>query len=249
MELPKKINPDSIKEAIIEIKYQSNLPFEVLIGIFFNSLDDSYNYINRPPQPPTLLQGSLKSPGQELRIRIGNQSVFYNDKISLQLFPNSLVFSCLEHYLGWEGYFSQIRKTLEQLNLSGSITKWMRVGVRYLSEYPNTKLSQCIKFDYTFGIPEVNSSSSAFRSEFIYRGKKVILNLSNMVTLLKQDPSTNKNENIQVSIVDIDVITDKIEIMTFEHLLKDIEENHSIEKEVYFRLLKEEFLKSLKPEY
>lgn len=248
MELPKKINPDSIKEAIIEIKYQSDLPFEVLIGIFFNSLDNSYTYINRPPQPPAFIQGRIENPGQELRIRIGNQSVFYTDKISIQLFPNAFVFTCLEYYIGWEDYFSEIKKTIEQLIVSGNIIKWTRVGVRYISEYPNTSLSQCVKFDYTFGIPEVNSSSSAFRSEFIYSGKKVILNLSNMVTLIKQDPATNENKEIQASVIDVDVITDK-EIESFDQLLKGIEENHLIEKEVYFRLLKEEFLKSLNPEY
>lgn len=249
MDLPKKINPDSIKEAVVEIKYQSTLPFEVLVGIFFNSFDESYTYINRPPQPPTLFQGGLDSPGQELRIRMSNQSVFYNDKISIQLFPNSFVFTCLEEYPGWDDYFSEINKALNQLNESRKITGWIRVGVRYISEYPNTELSECIKFTYSFGIPEVNSSTSAFRSEFFFNEKKVILNLSNKVTIIKQNTKTNQYEEVQTSIIDVDVISDKKEIHTFEQLLNEIKENHLIEKEVYFRLLKDEFLKSLKPEY
>lgn len=249
MDLPKKINPDSIKEAVVEIKYQSTLPFEVLIGIFFNSLDESYTYINRPPQPPALFQGGLERPGQELRIRMGNQSIFYTDKISIQLFPNSFVFTCLEQYPGWEDYFSEINQALSQLYKSGKISGWTRVGVRYISEYPDTELSECIKFTYSFGIPEVNSSTSAFRSEFTFNEKKVVLNLSNNVTLIKQNTKTNQYEEVQTSIIDVDVISEKKEIDTFEQLLKEIQENHLIEKEVYFRLLKDEFLKSLKPEY
>jgi hypothetical protein len=48
MKLPKKITPDRIKDAIVEVKYSSKYPFEVIVGLIFKALDDSYKYTNRP---------------------------------------------------------------------------------------------------------------------------------------------------------------------------------------------------------
>ena len=47
---PTKITPDRIKSAIVELKYSSKLPFEVVIGLFYKVLDDTYTYVNRPMQ-------------------------------------------------------------------------------------------------------------------------------------------------------------------------------------------------------
>jgi hypothetical protein len=62
--------------------------------------------------------------GQEITFKIGNLSLFYNDKISIQ------------------------------------------VGVRYISEYEKKDLKDCIKFNFSFGLPQVQSETTAFRSEF-----------------------------------------------------------------------------------
>lgn len=249
MQLPKKISPDNIKESVVEVKYQSNIPFEVLIGMFFNALDDSYKYTNRPPQPPAILQGSVGNPGQELKIKLGNSSLFYTDKISIQLLPNTFVFTCLEHYIGWEVYEPEIRKALEMLNQTGQITKWVRVGIRYISEYPGRDLKECINFSFSFGLPEVKSETTAFRSEFVFKGSKVILNLNNKVPVIKQNLSTKQAEIILSSLVDIDVISDNLQLGNLTDLLKVIRDNHEKEKEVYFGMLTPDFLKSLKPEY
>lgn len=249
MQLPKKISPDNIKESVVEVKYLSNLPFEILLGMFFNALDDTYKYTNRPPQAPAALQGNIGNPGQELKIRIGNASLFYNDKISIQLSPNTFVFTCLERYIGWEVYEPEIKKALEMLNKTGHITKWIRVGIRYISEYRGKDLKDCIKFDFSFGLPEVISETTAFRSEFLYKGSKVILNLNNKVPVINQNLSTKQVEISQSSIVDIDIISDNLQLENLSDLLKVIHDNHDKEKEVYFGMLREDFFKSLNPEY
>ena len=249
MPLPKKINPDSIRESVVEVKYRSKLPFEVLIGIFFNSLDDTYKYTNRPIQQPVALHGGVSNPGQELKIKIGSSSLFYNNKISIQLSPNSFVFTCLEHYIGWELYEPEIRKALEMLNQKSDITKWIRVGIRYISEYPEKDLKDFIKFNFSFGLPEVKSETTAFRSEFNFKGSKVVLNLNNKVPIIKQSLTSKQAKLIQTSIVDVDVISDNLDIDKLDDLLKVIRDNHDKEKEVYFGMLTEDFLLSLKPEY
>ena len=66
MNLPKKIDPDNLKETVVEIKYLSELPFEILVGIFFNAFDKSFNYTNRPLQQNPMGQGVPGSLGQEI---------------------------------------------------------------------------------------------------------------------------------------------------------------------------------------
>ncbi len=249
MQLPKKISPDNIREAVVEIRYLSNLPFEVFLGTLFNALDKSYTYTNRPVQKPKFEQPSQANIGRAITIQLSSAGLFYNDKISVQVSPNALVFTCLKQYIGWSDYRPQIEKVLKQFMSSGHITKCTRVGIRYISEYPDRDISECIKFNFTFGFPEVQSETVAFRSEFYYKDSKIILNLSNKVPLVRNMQAGQKNEITKTSIVDIDVITDNLEIKELDDLLANIDDNHTKEKEIYFGMINDEFLKTLNPQY
>jgi len=60
--------------------------------------------------------------------------------------------------------------------------------------------------------------------------------------------------NVQVgteptSIADIDVIRSDVRTNTLKDLLQIIEECHTYEKELYFGMMKQEFLTTLKPIY
>ena len=249
MALPKKITPDFIKEAVVEIRYLSNVAPEVLIGLFFEAFDDSWIYTNRPAQAP-LMPPPLPNAIQEMTIRIGIESLLYNDKISIRLVPNSFIFTCLNNkYIGWDEYQKEIIKALRIFQSTKRITAWIRVGFRYISEYPNKELKDCVKFNFTFGFPNIQSKTTAFRSEFDFKDSKVILNLSNKVPVIIQNPSTKQAEIIPTSITDIDVITENINITSLEDLLNVIEECHSKEKELYFGIINQEFLNSLNPQY
>jgi uncharacterized protein (TIGR04255 family) len=249
MHLPKKITPDNIKEAVIEVKYFSKLPFEVLVGLFFDALDNTYTYTNRPLQSPLITPTLQPNAGQEITFKIGNLSLFYNSKISIQVTPNGFVFTCLNQYIGWDDYFPEIQKALKQIETSNQVAKWTRVGVRYISEYEKTDLKDRIKFNFSFGLPQVQSETTAFRGEFNYNNSRVILNLNNRVPVITQKQSSKQPEIVLTSIIDIDVIRDNLEISNLDELLKVIETNHIYEKEVYFGMLTDEFLNSLNPQY
>ena len=162
---------------------------------------------------------------------------------------NTFVFNCLSQYIGWADYKPEIEKALRILMSTKYIQQCTRVGLRYISHYTETDLKNCIKFNFTFGLPEIQSETSAFRSEFQFHGAKVILNLNNNVPFIKQQLSTKQVELIQTSIIDIDVIADKLQVRSLEKLMDVIEDNHTNEKEIFFGMLNEDYLKSLNPEY
>jgi len=244
MKLPKKITPDRIRQAVVEVKYSSHLPFEVLIGIFFNALDDSYIYTNRPQsKPPSITLGD----NVPITLQIG-QTLFYNDKISIALLPNAFAFSCLNDYIGWEAYKPEIEKTVTALYKTEVITNFTRIGIRYVSEYPNINLKDCVNFEFTFGMKDVKSDTFTFKTEFNFDIFKVVLNLNNKVPFLEQ--SDKALSIIPTSVIDIDVILDGLIINDLNELFGKIELGKLKEKEIFFQyLIREDFLKTLKPEY
>lgn len=56
-------------------------------------------------------------------------------------------------------------------------------------------------------------------------------------------------EIVPTSLVDLDVIEEKDDDDSLENIFNRLEQAHSKEKELFFQLLKESFLKSLNPEY
>lgn len=249
MKTPKKITPDNLKTAIIEIRYNAEVPYEIIIGFIFDALSD-YNYTNQ-------INHSNKS-GQflgniphEITFNLGGQSIFYNDKIQLRLAPNALVFDCVNNYIGWEEYKAEIGKMLDQLTKVKQITQYTRVGMRYINEYPAKEIKNLTKFEFSFSIPEVKSSTFFFRTEFYWDNYQVILSLQDK-TPIRFVTDSNIKENVienTISVIDVDVITDNLTITNYDDLIAQIENNHTKEKEVFFKLLKNSYLESLNPQY
>ena len=249
MKIPKKISPDRIKDSIVEVRYTSKIPFEVAVGMFYKSLDDTYTYTNRPigkQQIPSALRLNLL---EKLEIQIGSRPLFFNDKIKIELQPNSIIFNSLNDYVSWDIYKPEIEKVLSQLSKADVIDKYTRIGVRYISEYPNLDLKDCVKFSFSFGMPDIKSETFTFHSEFKQNELRIILNLSNNLSVLSPKSTSNQVAITQVSNIDIDVIMENIAEESFESLLSKTEVVHQKEKEIFFNLLSDKFLESLNPVY
>lgn len=245
MKIPRKITPDRIRDSIVEVRYNTNVPFEALIGIFYQAVKESFKYTNRPlgkQQFPIAAPSSLP---QEITLSLGGLSLFHNDKIKVQLQPNSIIFNCLGDYIGWENYRTEIEGALATFNSVVDINDYTRIGIRYITEYPNYDLADCVKFSFTFGMPEIKSDTYSFRSEFKWEKYRVILNLNNKLLVITE----HNKPPTPTSIIDIDVIEEGTNEKDFKSLLARLDRIHLKEKEVFFNILNEKFLETLKPEY
>lgn len=249
MNLPIKITPDSIRDSIIEIKYSSPIPFEVLVGFIYSALDNSYKYTNQPNTLNKNQQIALQQEQGVVEFQLGVQNLFFTDTVKLDIRPNSLIFNCLNGYKGWNIYKAEIEKTLEQISKIKEIEKYNRIGVRYISEYPETDITNCTKFNFSFGIPNVVSDTYVFRTEFMSNNFRVILTLQHKAQILTGKLDNNIAETKPISIIDIDVIADNLSFESYAELLLLIDKIHTTEKEIFFDIMDEEYLKTLNPVY
>jgi uncharacterized protein (TIGR04255 family) len=229
MKIPKKIFPDNISNAILEIKYEASIPFEIMVGYIFKALDDTYFYTNRYTN-------------EKEKTNLNGINLFLKNDIKIEILPNSIVFNCIDKYVGWDNYKIVIGDFLEQINRLEEIISYTQIGLRYISEYPNKELEECSNFEFSFGMKDVKSKSYIFRSEFNIRDFIVFLGLQHKVKL----DASNKF----LTLIDIDVIKKGLLVKKdVKMLLEQIEDSHNIEKEVFFKVLKNEFLQTLSPEY
>ena len=243
MKIPKSIEPDRIKDAIIEVHFESELPNEINLGLFFGVLKEYYKYSNKSLGTKQLTSNSA-SFEKEITLSLGGVSLFYNDEIKFQINQNSIAFNCIDKYILWENYSKQIANVLQLMLNVNSIKSFSRVGVRYVSEYINSDLVDSTNFSFSFGMPEVASKSYSFRSEFDIEQFTVVLNLSNNIPVIIDSNLT------PISIIDIDVISTNFDIgNSFEKLFNIINNAHNLEKEIFFKILKDSFLNSLNPKY
>lgn len=248
--LPKKISPDRIRDAIVQVFFSTEIPPEPLVGFLFSVLGSrcGLEYSNRPllhkrPEAPPLLPASF-----EVQIPLSPTHVFFNDDIKVHLLENSLVFNCVQGYIGWKNYFLLIGKVLRELSEQGIITSFHRVGIRYTSEFANIDIWEHTKFAFTLYDRQTSFLNGNFNLSWFDEPHRIILNLGS-----KSEQRSLLNHEVKkikfLSLIDVDVIHENFEIKDPKEYLDIIDKAHKKEKEIFFDLLKPEFLKTLKPEY
>ena len=205
MKIPKKIHLDCIRDSIVEVKYTSSIPFEIIIGTVYNRLDDTYKYTNQVPQgndnqsTPTI--GNFH---QEIMFSILEHSFFYNDRITLQLARNSMIFNCLSDYIGWENYREEIKRVLQQIESANIINSFSRIGVRFISEYSGMDIVECTNFNYSLGGNQASNGSFQFRKELTDGQYRIILSLENILQSYNGSSDSTSLQALKKSMIDID---------------------------------------------
>lgn len=248
MKVPIKIEPDSLVQTVVEVRYTLRLPFEVSLGLLFNALDDTYTYSNSNDTFNNSPIGFKLINSNEVSLISKLNFLFYNDRISFELQPGTIIFNCHNGYIGWQDYKQEILRVLQQFDETKLFIEFKRVGLRYISEYKEMDLTELSRFSFQFGLPEIKSESYTFTSVFNHNDRIIRLNLSNNQQRQSKNDN-NESEEMVFSQVDIDVVRSEISINSLDALEEIIEANHSIEKDVFFQLLNDDFLAKLNPIY
>ncbi len=233
--IPKKITPCPINEAIFELRFESNLSAEIIPGILFNELNSEFPTIERLPilEMPQVIRDSNPN------LKYSPHHVFQSEEYRFQVGPNAFSLICPKEYVGWGNFKEKIEFILEAVKAVSLIKQPVRTGLRYINLFENKNIFESLKIDLSIDGNPLIDHQNYIRSEFDYSGYKCLLSISNQSKTADAD---------QASVVDIDIIK-KISNEGDINYPDIITKSHTTEKEIFFSLLKEEYLETFNPEY
>jgi|GEM_PF-5316588 len=238
MKLPNKISPDPLLSSIVEIRLNFGLDRDKVLNTIYPLFAEKYKdfrYIGLPPELKT--QGKIfHKPDYQMS----------NDKFSLSFSEDVILFENLGEYPLWGAYFSNIKEDLKKIASLVNVNSINRVGVRYISIFPNAKsIRDVCRIQFKFNIPiDFNHGKNVVHSTLSKDDISLLLRIH-------EDASANKqNKPYTGLLIDIDASqTQNLVQEINDPLYKVIDYLHSKEKELFFSVLNEEFIKSLNPEY
>jgi len=236
----KKLNPDLLTDSIVEVRHTLNMPYEIFIGKVYEVLHkDGYDYTS-----PSSIEPASELNEQKTQIALNFnalQPIFKKNGVTIKLTPASIIFNCHKDYIGWGKYYPLIKAVLSKIDGLGLIQKYNRIGLRYINSLEGINIYEKLIPGVRIEIPDCKTSSTAFATVIEDDNFNINLRIQNNVKL--------KNQDDHVSILDIDVYILNQDGIEFDKIFKLIDGAHSKEKEIFTKVLKGDFIKSLKPEY
>jgi len=237
MKLPKTISPCPIQEAVAEVQFESSLPADAVFGVAYQALKESFP--NSEPLPILSLPADLRNSAKDLKFQPHYRLL--NETTTVLVGPRVISVGTRREYPGWAAHSRRIRETLALLHGTGIVAQPLRLGLRYirffaLDIYP--KLNLTISVDGTSLVGDETFLKTVLAGE----GCRCLLQVGKGVALLTNPGQTG-------SVVDIDSFTTATNGEFLSVLAQFLEEAHQAQKELFFRLLKPEFLATLNPVY
>lgn len=237
--LPIKIDPCPIVEAILELRFITSESWRTLPGLLFAQIRERYPEQKDLPlaqfadeirrhEPAFTYQPLVQFLSRDFLIQFGPRVV------SLVTKPNQ--------YPGWAAVEKEMTWLLTQLQTISFVAEGERLGVRYINFF---------RFDiFEKLLIEVNTA-----------GKRLAGAELSVSTVLRSLPLTARlqvansailgtgNDAKHGSVLDIDVWAGSLDFDVFQNDLATFAKAHLLEKQIFFGLLKPEFLTNLNPVY
>jgi len=247
MSLPKKLNPDNLKDTLVEIRYVQGIPQELMLGYVMSMLGTSgYQYVAAPNQNINIALNS----NQHVAFDFANNNggYFIKDNVRIQFTTNQIIFNCMaDKYIGWEKYLKIISDVISILYNKNVIKVFNRIGVRYISEFVNIDIYQGIKGKIDISNTGLKLENSILRLVDESNNLKTYVTLTNKAKRIS--PLLQEQEIVEASLVDISVYENFNPISDLNILNNKLNQIHTKQKEVFFGLIKDELLFTLNPEY
>lgn len=236
--LPSRITPCPILEAVIEIRFVTGQDWALLPGLLFTLIKGRYPKMEKLPIASMPEEIFRNDPSLTYTPRMR----FVGDEFVVQFGPRVVSLLTRGEYPGWNRVQSELVWLLDKLQRAGFIHEGERLGMRYIDFFGCDIFSRLV-LDVRSDGQNVSGVEMNFATVF-RRGDltaRLVLNNGAMVN--------RGNEAVSGSILDLDVWLEASEFDVFGNAAMRFEEAHRCNKEIFFGLLKTDFLDSLAPEY
>lgn len=238
-QLPYKISPCPILEVTVEIKFSTTYPHNAIFGIFYNVFKDKFNQIESLP---------ITQIPEEVRINDPNFKfkVFYKlhgNNYTIQIGYDVITLHCNEPYVGWNDFSVVITEFFSRVQSTGLINQVLSLSLQYINFFENDIFKNANVSIEVAG-KKIDSGKSTIRIEIPHKEYIQVLQVANDIVV--ENPL--KKSRKQGSLLDISLIV--IEpIDFFNQAMVLINSLHDEEKEIFFELLKNNFLSTLNPQF
>jgi uncharacterized protein (TIGR04255 family) len=239
---PKKITPDPIIEAVVEVRFSSKLPRDAVFGIVYSALKDDFN----PPKNLPILQLPDAVRSQDPNLKYQGHYSLSSKKLSVMISIGPQVISFINSgsYIGWNLFFPFICDILDKLENLDVISNPERIGIRYLNKLQKAHFEK-IAISVNYDNQRILNEKTHIRTEIKKNQFIQVVNIDNNAVL----NTSPKKESILL--VDIDCVFNFQPQNTsfFSKYKKILTDGHNSEKETFFSIMTEEIIGTLNPEY
>ena len=163
-----------------------------------------------------------------------------NANTILQIGPKIFSLANVGEYVGWSSFSKLIEETYEKVKDTGVISSLNRVALRYINIFEDINVLDRASLKISIGEKTLNNEKINFSTEI--PTEKSVSNLR-IINLAEAIISGKK---INGSIIDIDSAVNPHD---FDSFSSAIVYSHEEEKKLFYKVLGEEYIKTLNPEY
>ncbi len=237
--IPKSLGKCPLVDALLEIRFNSNLDKSVIFGFIYGLVKDTYpgRVVNLPlyqipaqirdNDPNLQFKPLYRLEGEDTILQIGTDVICLSSKIP---------------YIGWDVLSQKALIIFNKLYTAGVVKDVVRLGHRYVNFFEgdiSDKLNMTFKF-----VHQYNIITNLFRTEILDGNFISTLQFSNSAEY-RPIPTTVKKG----CLIDIDTFREYKDNFFLHNIKNEIDTAHQCEKSLFYSLLKPEYINELDPIY
>jgi len=240
--LPLELKHDIIFEAVFELRFEPNIPNGAVFGVIYPIIMEKFPNLNHISLPILDLPDAVRNSDPQFKYQPLNR--LQGEGLSIGIGPRVICFSVLKPYIGWNKWKPIILDILIKVSDKKVIKYAEKTGLRYLN-FINQDVFSLINVEVKVINNTIKPVATTVRTE-IQEGEYIkALQIANNASM---------NENGQIrhgSLIDIDITRMKnLQNNDFKFNLETIlDKSHSLAKQLFFDILRDNFLKMLEPVY
>lgn len=237
-DLPFRISPCPILEAILELRFVTTEDWSVLPGLLYARVRERYP--EKRNLPLADVPGKIRAVEPALVHKPLVQ--FSSDRFIVQLGPRVVSLLTKGEYPGWKLIQDEMGWLLSKLKDADFISEGERLGMRYIDFFQANIFEHVVLSIQVDGKVDVGQEMN-FTRVFQREDFKARLMLSNGALIRRGD------KMLSGSILDLDLWIGASQFDLFETVQERFSDAHRLNKEIFFGLLTPEFLAVLSPKY
>jgi uncharacterized protein (TIGR04255 family) len=237
MKLPKNISPCPISEAVAEVRFEPNVPTDAVFGIVYQALKRDFAEVE--PLPILSLPANIRTGEKDLTFQ-----PYYrlnSEMVAILIGPRVISVGMRAEYPGWAIHCHRIKDALSQFYQTGILKRTLRFGLRYINFFVGD-IYPSLQLNITVNGTALGGDETFFKTVLDCKGCRSLLQIGKGLTLVNKPGETG-------SVIDIDTFSTETNGEFVPSLEAFLDDAHQAEKELFFRLLKPEFVNTLNPVY